>query len=125
MLNFFNTTQHRACEMREGDILRNADGTFSYRCIPPGVNTWYISNDKGNVYWNDHLAVSETDNTALQTKAQGYSYDYNSLVRQYVTGYQPITLSEANIFMPYPESDVIQNPRLNEKPQPYDFGEDK
>ena len=125
MLNFFNTTQHRACEMREGDILRNADGTFSYRCIPPGVNTWYIANDKGNVYWNDHLAVSETDNTALQTKAQGYSYDYNLLVRQYVTGYQPITLSEANIFMPYPESDVIQNPRLNEKPQPYDFGEDK
>ncbi len=125
MLNFFKNLQLRACEVREGDVIKNADGTFSYRCIPPGVNTWYITDSStGNVFWNDFLATSETDNTPVQTKADGYTYDYNTLVRQYVEGYQAITLSEANIFMPYPESDVIQNHYLNEAPQPYDFGTD-
>ncbi|MCR5076713.1 MAG: RagB/SusD family nutrient uptake outer membrane protein [Prevotella sp.] len=126
MLDFFNNRQHRANEMREGDILRNSDGTFSYRCVPPGVNTWYISNpDNGNVYWNDHIATSETDNTPVAGKGTNvpYTYDYNTLVNSYVTGFQPIVLSEANIFMPYPESDVIQNHYLNEAPQAYDFGE--
>ncbi len=123
MLAFFNSKQHRAFEMREGDIIKNTDGTFSYRCVPPGVNTWYITNPtNGNVYWNDHIAVSEQDNTPVQTKAEGYEYDLNSLVSQYTAGYQPIVLSEANIFMPYPESDVIQNHYFNEEPQAYDFG---
>ena len=81
MLSYFNNTQHRACEMREGDILENADHTFSYRCIPP----------------------------------------------EYVPTYQPIELSEANIFMPYPESDVIQNPNLSHSAptEAYDFGNGK
>jgi hypothetical protein len=38
--------------------------------------------------------------------------------------YQPITLNESNVFMPYPESDVIQNHYLKEAPQPYNFGEE-
>lgn len=124
MLDFFNNHQHRAFEMREGDIVKNSDGTYSYRCVPPGVNTWYITdNTNGNVYWNDKIAVSETDNTPVKTKAQGYVYDLNELVRQFTPTYQAVTLSEANIFMPYPESDVIQNHYFNESPQPYDFGE--
>lgn len=127
MLSYFNNTQHRACEMREGDILENADHTFSYRCIPPGVNTWYITDSEGHVFWNDHLAVSEQDNTPVQTKKQGYSYDFNSIVKKYVPTYQPIELSEANIFMPYPESDVIQNPNLSHSAptEAYDFGNGK
>lgn len=127
MLSFFNNQQHRGCEMREGDIRKNADGTFSYRCIPPGVNTWYIANSEtGNCYWNDFLAKSTDDNTPVAGRGTkvDYSYDYNTLVSSYVTGYQAITLSEANIFMPYPESDVIQNPYFNQKPEPYDFGSD-
>ncbi len=127
MLNFFNNQQHRGCEMREGDIRKNADGTYSYRCIPPGVNTWYIKDPQtGNVFWNDHLATSEDDNTAIAGKGTNveYTYNYNNLVSSYVTGYQAITLSEANIFMPYPESDVIQNPYLNKTPEAYNFGND-
>lgn len=125
MLDFFNNKQHRGFEIRENNLFKNADGTFSYRCIPPGVKTWYIADSKGRVYWNDKITVSENDNTPIQTAAQGYKYDLNSLLRKYVPGYQAITLSEANIFMPYPESDVIQNHYFNEAPQAYNFGSGK
>jgi len=127
MLDFFNNKQHRANEIRENWMKKNADGTFSYRCAVPGVNTWLITNpENGNVYWNDFLATSENDNTPVQTAAQGYTYDYNVLVNQYCTGFQPIVLSEANIFMPYPESDVIQNPylKVGQPRANYDFTEE-
>ena len=34
-----------------------------------------------------------------------------------------IIIREDDIFLPYPESDVIQNPLLNEEPVPYEFNE--
>jgi len=34
-----------------------------------------------------------------------------------------ISITKDNVFLPYPESDVVQNPLLREDPQPYDFGE--
>lgn len=131
MLDFFNNKQHRANELRDGDIKKNADGTFSYRCFPPGTNTWYMKDDQGHVYWNDFLATSETDNTPIAGRGttKPYTYDYNALVNGKATagvqGYLPIQLSEGNIFMPYPESDVIQNHYLKEAPQPYNFEEEK
>lgn len=120
MLNYFNRVQHRAYEIRENSLYKNADGTFSYRVIPPGTGTWYIKDENGHVYWNDKLAESEDDNTAI---AQGdkYTYNVNELVSKYVTGYQAVVLSENNIFMPYPESDVIQNKYLSLPPVSYDF----
>lgn len=120
MLNFFNRQQHRAFEIRENSLYRNSNGTFSYRVIPPGTGTWYIHDDEGHVYWNDRLTVSETDNT-IMASGDKYSYNVNELVAKYVSGYQPVVLSENNIFMPYPESDVIQNKYLSMPAQPYDF----
>lgn len=120
MLNFFNRQQHRAFEIRENSLYRNSNGTFSYRVIPPGTGTWYITDEEGHVYWNDKLAESENDNTAIKVDG-GYTYNVNELVSKYVTGYQPVVLSENNIFMPYPESDVIQNKYLSMPAQPYDF----
>ena len=120
MLNFFNRQQHRAFEIRENSLYRNSNGTFSYRVIPPGTGTWYIHDDEGHVYWNDRLTVSETDNTIIAS-GDKYSYNVNELVAKYVSGYQPVVLSENNIFMPYPESDVIQNKYLSMPAQPYDF----
>ena len=126
MLNYFNNKQHRGFEIREGSIKKNADGTFSYRVIPPGTNTWYLYNSDGHVMWNDHAEDGEgSDANTVETKATGYTFDLNQACRQYCTGYQPIVLSEANIFMPYPESDVIQNHYFNEPAQSYDFGEEK
>lgn len=126
MLDFFNNKQHRGAQLREGDVIKNADGTLSYRAIPYGQNVWYITNPKTlNVYWNDFLAKSETDNTPVAGRGTKvpYTYDFNALCTEYETGYQTIQLNDGNIFMPYPESDVIQNPYLNKDPQPYDFGD--
>ena len=120
MLNFFNRQQHRAFEIRENSLYRNSNGTFSYRVIPPGTGTWYITDEEGYVYWNDKLAESENDNTAIKVDG-GYTYNVNELVSKYVTGYQAVVLNENNIFMPYPESDVIQNKYLSMPAQPYDF----
>lgn len=120
MLNFFNRQQHRAFEIRENSLYRNSNGTFSYRVIPPGTGTWYITDEEGHVYWNDKLAESENDNTAIKVDG-GYTYNVNELASKYVTGYQAVVLNENNIFMPYPESDVIQNKYLSMPAQPYDF----
>ena len=120
MLNFFNRQQHRAFEIRENSLYRNSNGTFSYRVIPPGTGTWYITDEEGHAYWNDKLAESENDNTAIKVDG-GYTYNVNELVSKYVTGYQAVVLNENNIFMPYPESDVIQNKYLSMPAQPYDF----
>lgn len=120
MLNFFNRQQHRAFEIRENSLYRNSNGTFSYRVIPPGTGTWYIADEEGHVYWNDKLAESENDNTAIKVDG-GYTYNVNELVSKYVTGYQAVVLNENNIFVPYPESDVIQNKYLSMPAQPYDF----
>lgn len=120
MLNFFNRQQHRAFEIRENSLYRNSNGTFSYRVIPPGTGTWYITDEEGHVYWNDKLAESENDNTAIKVDG-GYTYNVNELVSKYVTDYQAVVLNENNIFMPYPESDVIQNKYLSMPAQPYDF----
>ena len=67
--------------------------------------------------------MSDDDQTVVQTKAQGYVYDLDALSEARGADYAPIVLSEANIFMPYPEADVIQNPYFNQPPVEYDFSE--
>ena len=132
MLNFFNNVQHRAYEIRENDILKNDDGTFSYRCyLNNGTDCWYFSDwagHDGGTYWNDFMAKNQDVNAKnvldagniIWTKDGGYVYDLNTLVRAN-TNMIPITLSEANIFMPYPETDVIQNPYFKQPAVDYDF----
>ena len=72
------------------------------------------------MYWNDKLTESQDDNTVIKS-GEDYTYNVNELVAKYVTGYQAVVLSENNIFMPYPESDVIQNKYLSLPAQPYEF----
>ena len=123
MIDFFNNKQHRAFMLNSGDVLRNSDGTFSYRCIFPGSNNWYFFDSEGHCLWNDCARAGENDNTVVKTVRQGYTFNLDSLARSRGADYQPIVLSEANIFMPYPESDVIQNRYFNSAPVDYDFGE--
>jgi hypothetical protein len=124
MLDFFNNKQHRGWEMREGCVLKNVDGTISYRAVVPGTSNWYLFNEQGYCLWNDCLRAGENDNTVVQPLTQD---EYESLRDKLLTDkgadYQPIKLSDTNIFMPYPESDVIQNEYLKKEPEAYDFGE--
>ena len=134
MLDFFNNKQHRAFEIRENDIYLNKDGHFSYRTyLNNGTDCWYFAdwvNNNGGCYWNDFM-TKNMDVTAkdlsvrgniIHDKSDGYVYDVDALVRQN-TNMIPIVLSEANIFIPYPETDVIQNPYFKQPAQSYDFGE--
>lgn len=132
MLNYFNNKQHRAFQINEGDVLYNADRTISYRtfCIRQS-SPWYIYDTNVTVgdkkyekvcYWNDCLRDGDTENI-IQTKRQGYTFDLTKMSRTQ-DGFDPVVLSEANIFMPYPEADVLTNPYLKDRSaaQSYDFG---
>jgi hypothetical protein len=35
----------------------------------------------------------------------------------------PVVITPDNVFLPYPEKDLLQNPKLKEEPQPYNFNE--
>lgn len=147
MLQYFNSKQFRGFMMNDGDVILNEDKTMSYRVVPPGDGVWYHAtsyDDDGNIktsLWSDAerytdgsvvrrqngIGVSD-DNPIVenggvpQDKAHGYTYD---LMKDAINtdGVLLIKLSEENIFMPYPESDVLQNPYFNMPAQEYDFGE--
>lgn len=125
MLDYFNNKQHRAFMINQGDVLYNADRTISYRTFPSRQSApWYFydtTRTPQGCYWNDCMREEDTE-TVIQTKEEGYVYDVDALARA-VDGYDPVTLNETNIFMPYPEADVIRNPYFKEPAQNYDFGE--
>lgn len=124
MLNYFNNVQMRGCIINEGDIIKNTDdGTFSYRCIPLGQNTSYIF-DGVHLCWNDFQTVSANDDRHYQgrgTAMKNWKLDFYAQAQQCYDGkegrglFTPVVLSEANIMLPYPENDVLQNPFLDRK----------
>ena len=126
MLDYFNNKQHRAFMVNQGDVLYNADRSISYRTFPNRQSSpWYFYDDTRSprgCYWNDCMREEDSE-TVIQTKEQGYVYDVDALSRAR-DGYDPVTLSETNIFMPYPEADVIRNPYFKEPAQNYDFGDE-
>ena len=149
MLNYFNNKQHRAFMINEGSVLYNEDRTISYRTFSNRQSSpWYLNDyeitkwaekipgakvvdnklvvgDKEYGFvclWNDCLRGEEGEDILL-TKEQGYEYDIDKLCRA-LDGYDPVVLNEVNIFMPYPESDVLRNEYFKKDPQPYDFGEE-
>lgn len=125
MLDYFNNKQHRAFMINQGDVLYNADRTISYRTFPSRQSAaWYFydeTQEPRGCYWNDCMREEDTEEI-IQTKENGYVYDVDALSRAR-DGYDPVTLNETNIFMPYPEADVIRNPYFKEPAQNYDFGE--
>jgi len=127
MLDYFNNKQHRAFMINQGDVLYNADRTISYRTFPNRQSSpWYFYDETSNprgCYWNDCMRDGDTE-TIIQTKDEGYVYDVDALSRA-CDGYDPVTLNETNIFMPYPEADVIRNPYFKQPAQNYDFGDEK
>ena len=131
MLNYFNNKQHRAFMINEGDVLYNADRTISYRTFPQRQSQpWYFYDYNVTIggktydqvcYWNDCLRDADSEDI-IQTVEDGYTYDVDALSRAQ-DGYDPVTLNEENIFMPYPEADVLRNPNFKLAAQSYDFGD--
>ena len=102
MLQYFNEEQHRGYEIQNNGVekVNLPDGRFK-------LNYW-LTNYKvdGEEVWR--LNPDGSDNP-----------DWD------ITSFRPhdIILTDANIFMPYPEADVLQNPYLSKAPEPYDFGD--
>lgn len=102
MLAYFNEQQHRAYEIQNNGIERidNPDGTLSK------LNYFVLNYRKnGNDVWR--FTKDGKDNP-----------DFDLVVDKP----HKIIIADDNIFMPYPEADVLQNPLLAKEPQPYDFG---
>lgn len=103
MLTYFNVEQHRGYEIQNEGVERIdlMDGTIK-------LNYWltnYVDANDDKI-WRLNPDGSENPN-------------YNILeFREH-----DIILTDANIFIPYPEADVLQNPFLSKEPQPYDFGD--
>lgn len=128
MLDYFNNKQNRAFEIREGDVLYNPDRTISYRTFTTRQSTpWYmytdeiVQGDQRGCYWNDCMRLGDSEDVYM-TQADGYVYDLKAMLNE-LDGFDPVTLKEENIFLPYPEADVIRNPYLKQPAVSYDFGE--
>lgn len=121
MLNYFNNKQHRAYMLTDGDILKNDNGTFSYCTYPQRQSSpWYTAqwvNDTEYRWWNDGWRTSGGDPATTY-----FEHPTLDEMSRACDGFNPVVLSEANIFMPYPEADVLRNPYFNQPAQHYNFG---
>lgn len=104
MMRFFNEEQHRGYEIRNNDVekITFADGSFKLNYRP------YDYNAGGEKVWRLNPDGSDNPN-----------YD--------IIAFRPhdIFVTDVNVFVPYPEADVLQNPYLSKDPEPYDFGNEK
>lgn len=104
MLRVFNEEQHRGYEIQNNGVERidRPDGTYK-------LNYWFTNYTVGGEkVWRLNPDGSNNPNFS-------------------VDGFRPhdVILTESNIFMPYPEADVLQNPYLSKTPEPYDFGDEE
>ncbi|MBP3775698.1 MAG: RagB/SusD family nutrient uptake outer membrane protein [Prevotella sp.] len=113
MLDYFNKKQLRGFSFENGSVEIRPDGLISYR-----VTSW--TDENGNYYWNDGLR--DGDGNYIMTKEDGYKLNVDSLLNAH-EAHPNIVVTKSNVFMPYPEADVLQNHFLREEPQPYDFEE--
>lgn len=105
MLRYFNEEQNRGYEIKNNDVERinNPDGSLSK--LNYTIANYTINGEEVWRYNDDG-----TDNP-------------NFNIREF----QPlnIILTDENIFMPYPEADVLQNPYLSQEPEPYNFNKNE
>lgn len=97
MLSFFNNEQHRAYRITPKTVKKiiMPDGSFKLNYDVEYRSTFRLL-DNGEP--NPKFDLAKVD-------------------------HEPVVLTEENIFLPYPEVDVLQNPYLALDPEPYKFGE--
>lgn len=122
-LEFFNKVRDRAKIERKqsitiDDIIRERRCEFGMEYVNwYEMTTWYKWLPRKMLrYFNNQDRGAICDNI---TKASDGSliYDAGKISRPNIV----IEVTDQNIFFPYPESDVIQNPLLRQSPQPYHF----
>ncbi len=80
----------------------------SWYCYKPEKMLLYFNSQQRG--WTTNSITKDTDgNLIFETPLQEPS--------------NAVVITKDNIFFPYPENDLIQNPRLKEDPQPYNFNE--
>lgn len=122
-LEYFNKVRDRAKIERKqsvtlDDIIRERRCEFGMEYVNwYEMTTWYKWKPKKMLrYFNEQERGVICDNI---TKAADGSliYDEEKITHPNIV----IEVTDKNIFFPYPESDVIQNPLLKQDPQPYNF----
>lgn len=125
-LEYYNKVRDRAGIARKAsitldDLIRERRCEFGGEwCVWYDMVTWYM--------WKPAkmLAYFQNQDRGAYCEEVSKSDDGRSLVineDMIVRPTQTIQISDNNIFFPYPETDVIQNPLLKEDPQPYTFNE--
>ena len=126
-LEYFNKVRDRAKVPRKNiitfdDIIKERRIEFameytnwydmvSWYCWKPDQMLEYFNNQMRG--YRAHEIVKDADrNVVFVPNSGGDIYSIPDI---------PVVITHDNIFLPYPESDLIQNPRLKEEPQPYNF----
>lgn len=91
-----------------------------FRYLPDKMLNYFNNQWRG--YWRMLSSKMRTENCILGSMIR---MELRSLEGpEYYTAPEfTINIEAEDIFLPYPESDVIQNPLLNEPPVPYTFNE--
>lgn len=127
-LEYFNLVRDRAKIVRKtsitlDDIIRERRCEFPMEFVNwYEMTTWYKWQPERMLsYFNSQDRGAICDN--ITKNKEGYLVfgleDGSEIKRPNIV----IEVTKNNIFFPYPESDVIQNPLLKEAPQPYTFNE--
>lgn len=125
-LEYFNLVRDRAGLPRKAsidfdDIIRERRVEFCleycnwydmvswYRYKPEKMLKYFNSQQRG--YVSNNITKDEYGNLTFGDPAE------------YAEPPVPVVITDKNIFLPYPEADVLQNPKLKENPVSYDFNE--
>ncbi len=80
-----------------------------YRYMPEKMLAYFNNQERG--YTSSNITKDEYGNISFGTESQ---------ISKPAT---PVVVTHDNIFLPYPELDLLQNPKLKEEPQSYNFNE--
>lgn len=123
-LEYFNKVRDRAGVQRKtsinfDDIIRERRVEFCLEyCNWYDMVSWYrYQPEKMLNYFNNQQRGYVSGNI---TKDQYGNFDFGDPA-DYSEPPVPVVVTANNIFLPYPEADVLQNPKLKEEPQSYDF----
>lgn len=137
-LTYFNKVRERAkipakTSITLDDIIRERRVEFSMEyCTWYDMVSWYCWQPQKMLdYFNNQLRGYTVDVIAKDGQGRLHFGRYDSdgvTLLEGIDYYNPpgfeiVVKDESDIFMPYPESDVIQNPMLKEEPVPYTFNE--